>query len=403
VANADKGADFLEQRAKGNGSAPPPGEPLWPEALDLEVLAEHKPEAPKFIVQDWLPCGYATLFAGHGGVGKSGIALHLAVCIAAGVPFFGMETQRRRVLYLSCEDRGNILHWRLERITAYLGISLASLRGWLMVIDLVGCETILWERGRDGVTLTASWEELQARMRAYETEVLFVDGISDTYGGDENKKSEVKRYVNSLVRLIDPERGAAVLIGHIAKPTAANPTTSEGYSGTTGWHNSVRARWYLYPETQSAEDGTKPEKTGELLLELQKSNHGRTDQSVKFTWDAERHLFVGESASLSKFDREHRSRTEQSAILRAFKACTDAATDVPAASTGSRTAFHVLCARKEFPETMRSGRAATRRFWREIENLRALRLLQEDQIRRKDRHYVRVLTLTKEGMRACAL
>ncbi|MCK6385688.1 MAG: AAA family ATPase, partial [Rhodocyclaceae bacterium] len=63
----------------------------WPASLDLEVLAEREPEPPKFIVPDWLPCGYATLLAGHGGVGKSGIALTLAVCIAAGVPFFGLH------------------------------------------------------------------------------------------------------------------------------------------------------------------------------------------------------------------------------------------------------------------------------------------------------------------------
>src|SRR5690242_16561199 len=54
-----------------------------PSPLDLEALAERNPEPPKFIVADWLPCGYATLLAGHGGVGKSGIALHLAVCIAS--------------------------------------------------------------------------------------------------------------------------------------------------------------------------------------------------------------------------------------------------------------------------------------------------------------------------------
>jgi len=55
--------------------------------VDLEALGEREPERPRFIISDWLPVGYATLLAGHGGVGKSGIALHLAVCAAAGVPF----------------------------------------------------------------------------------------------------------------------------------------------------------------------------------------------------------------------------------------------------------------------------------------------------------------------------
>src|SRR5207344_131667 len=118
-------------------SPPAPNADLWPASLDLEALAEREPQAPKFIMPGWLPCGYASLFAGHGGVGKSGLALHMAVCMAAEVPFFGLEVERRRVLYLSCEDRENILHWRLARICTFTRVDLASLRGRLEVLDLV--------------------------------------------------------------------------------------------------------------------------------------------------------------------------------------------------------------------------------------------------------------------------
>ena len=367
---------------------------LWPPSLDLEGLAERTPEPPKFILPDWLPCGYATLFAGHGGVGKSGIALHLAVCVAAGVPFFGMELQARRVLYLSCEDRESVLHWRLARISQHLGIRLADLRGKLEVIDLVGAETIIWEKTREGC-LMAPWFELQKRMRVYQTEVLFVDGISDTYGGNENAKAEVKRYVNSLVRLIDPERGAIILIGHIAKPAASGLPTTEGYSGTTGWHNSVRARWYLYPETESAEDGGRPTKTGDLMLELQKSNLGQTDQTIRFQWDKAEHLFVGQSASLSQFDRKHQERTEQDAIIASFRATEQ---HVPAATTGRRTAYHVLAAQSIFPASLKGDSGPKkRRFWRHIEDLRASGILREVSIRRADRHSAQVLELVSKG------
>ena len=127
---------------------------MWPPGLDLEALAEREPEKPRFIMLDWLPVGYAALLAGHGGVGKSGIALHLAVCVAAGIPFFGIEVDRRRVLYLSCEDRENVLHWRLARICAHAGVNLAGLRGWLEIVDLVGHDCVLWERDpRTGYTV----------------------------------------------------------------------------------------------------------------------------------------------------------------------------------------------------------------------------------------------------------
>lgn len=374
---------------------------LWGRVLDLEALSERSPEPPREIMLG-LPCGYATLSAGHGGAGKSTIELTRAVCIAAGVPFFELPVERRRVLYLSCEDREPVLHWRLSRICAYLGINLAGLRGWLEVLDLVGRDTVLWERDpRTGYTITPAFGRLSEMVREHETEVLFVDGTADSFGGNENARGEVKRYVNALVGLIPPERGAVVLIAHVAKMTAAGAATSEGYSGSTAWHNAARARWYLYPERAQGDDG---ERTGDLILELQKSNHGRADQQIRFKWDEAAHLFVGKPIGNSNFDRKHQDREEQAAIRRAIKACMDGGMNVPAAMTGPRTAFHVLIQRPEFPDTLRgSERAKSRRFWRQIETLRQMRHIAESSYRRTDnRHTLAIFILTPEGSAECA-
>jgi len=404
-AAAVRGAEFLDARAgaKHTTAAPEPCAAWQP--LDLEALGERDPQPPRFVISDWLPMGYATLLAGHGGIGKSGIALYLAVCMAAGLPFFGLDVERRRVMYLSCEDRENILHWRLSRVCAHIGISLASLRGWLVVVDLVGQETVLWERDpRTGHTCTPAYGALQEVMRNHETQALFVDGVSDTFGGNENARADVKRYVNALVALIPPAEGAVVLVGHLAKPAATSGQTSEGYSGSTSWHNSVRARWYLYAETEGSDDNGRPAKTGDLVLELQKSNLGKTDQSIRFSWDETAHLFVGrEIVGATPSDIAHRGRIEQDAILRAFRACADASPPaaVPAATTGPRTAFNVLSVRQEFPDSLRKGKPARARFWGHIEKLRAMQLLCEASITRADRHKVVTLELTEQGMRAC--
>ena len=376
----------------------------WPASLDLEVLAEREPEPPKFIVPDWLPCGYATLLAGHGGVGKSGIALTLAVCIAAGVPFFGLHVERRRVLYLSCEDREQVLHWRLARICAHLGLSLGSLHGWLEVIDLVGADAVLWGLDtRTGAAITPAMALLEERMRDYQTEVLIGDGISDLFAGNENARSEVKRFVNALVGLVSANTGAVLLVGHVSKPSSTAGANGDGYSGSTGWHNSVRARWYLYPETADNDDGERNEKTGALLLDLQKSNLGRTDQTIRFRWDADAHLFVGEEvAGMTEFDRRHRDREEQRGVLRALNACVKSEIVVPAATTGQRTAFHVLTQRPEFPASLRAGKPGKRRFWKQIEALRQMRLVEEGSYRRANRHLTAHLVITTEGMRQCA-
>lgn len=373
----------------------------WPEPLDLAVLAQTEPETPRFIVPDWLPCGYATLFAGHGGVGKSAIALHLAACLASGKEFAGLSVERRRVLYLSCEDRRGVLHWRLTHICRHLGIELADLSGWLGILELVGHDAILWEKdSRPGAAYTPAYGYLSHAVESFGAEVIFMDGLSDTFGGNENARGDVKRFVNAIAALIPPETGAALIVGHVAKPAATHSATSEGYSGSTGWHNATRARWYLYPETERG-DEDRPSRTGKLLLELQKSNLGPIEQAISFRWDDGAHMFLPEPAQ-SHFDRAHQEREERRGIMLALHGCAAAEIVVPAAMQGPRTALHVLMARPEFPETLRKGKASTRRFWRQIEEMRQIRYVRESEYRRANGHRGVQLSLTSEGERHIA-
>lgn len=378
-------------------------EGAWPAALDLEALALREPERPQFIISDWLPTGYAALLAGHGGAGKSELALRLGVCAALGVPYFGMPVERHCVLYLSCEDREPVLHWRLARICRHLGVDMAGLREWLQIVDLVGRDTILWDRDpRTGNTITPAYAQLGERVGEYGTELLIVDGISDTFGGNENARGEVKRYVNALVGLIPAARGAVLLVGHVNRPTAAGSGSTEGYSGSTGWHNAVRARLYLYPETVTGEDGGRPERTGELILELQKSNLGRTDQRIKLAWDDDAHLFLAcGPAAETGLMRSLRETAERNAILEALRACARACPPiiVPAAMTGPRSAYRVLSLRPEFPESLRAGKPGVHRFWKKIEELRQMGAIREDSYRRSNRHVIAQLVATTEGVR----
>lgn len=386
--------DYESIATKADALARPRG---WPAPLDLRELAGREPEPPPMIIDDWLPAGYATLIAGHGGAGKSSIALHLAVCIAQGREFFGLMPEQRRVLYLACEDRTGVLHWRLSRICRHLGVDMADLAGRLDVLDLVGRDAILWERVASGGATTGPFNHLMHA--ASEADVIVVDGVADTYAGSENDRGDVKRYVNALVGLIPPDRGAVVLIHHVNKP-AAGTATSEGYSGSTSWHNSVRARWYLYPEIEQTDEGA--DRTGRLLLELQKSNLGQADQSMVFEWDGQAHLFVGQVAGgRSEVERRMRDEKEQDGIVAAIREVEAMGDYVPAAMQGPRTAYHVLSAVDSFPETLKSKRDR-RRFWRHIETLRRIRKITESSMRRPNGHRTATITLEAAPDKGCA-
>ncbi|MDZ4778259.1 MAG: AAA family ATPase [Alphaproteobacteria bacterium] len=371
-------------------------------SLDLEALAAREPSPPGALMAG-LPTGYATLLAGHGGIGKSLIVLYLCICMALGRDFFGLPVQRRMVRFLSCEDREAVLHWRLSLICAHLGVDMADLRGWLEIEDLVGHDAIMWRDDPRGSSTTEAYRALAERMRVGKTEVLVADGVNDIFAGNENDRGHVKAFVNAMLALISQDRGALVLIGHVAKAVASG-FSSEGYSGSTAWHNAVRARWYLHPETEPGEEGNRPKPTGALLLELQKANHG-DEVALRFQWDADAHIFIGQViGGESRFDRQVQDRSEKQAILASFRSCADAIPPlaVPAAMTGPRTALHVLTARPEFPAALRAGRPAARRFWRHVEELRQMRAIEESSIRRTNRHLTACLAITDEGRRECA-
>jgi hypothetical protein len=57
-----------------------------------------------FIVGELLPAESIAIVAGDSTIGKSPLVCQLALCVAAGVPFLGMETSQNRVLYLDLEN-----------------------------------------------------------------------------------------------------------------------------------------------------------------------------------------------------------------------------------------------------------------------------------------------------------
>ena len=177
VDNLDAAITAIDEARKKAAAEPPP-EPIL---LDLDALSDVEPAAVRFIVDRWLPACEAALFAGHGGTAKSWIALILAVCIALGRDFFGYHCERRRVMYYSCEDRLQVLHWRLARICRHLGVNLADLAGWLYVYDATASDNVLYWGAAESPAerITARYDWLREKAAEHEVEVLFLDAVTD--------------------------------------------------------------------------------------------------------------------------------------------------------------------------------------------------------------------------------
>ena len=336
----------------------------FPLALDLVDLGARDPVPPAFVIDGFLPQGELTLFAGHGGTGKTSVALLAAVCIAAGRDFYGLPVQRRRVGFLSCEDGRDVLHWRLRRICDWLGVSLADMAPWLTIWDASAVEpALMTESLRDGLHTTEAFAWLQSKRG--ECQVLVIDGASDSFDANENQRRHVRRFVRALRRLV-PADGAVLLLAHVDKLSARSSDTSQGYSGSTAWNNSARARWYL------REDGDG------LVLEVQKSNYGATGQRIRLSWNAEAHVWAGAvERPASTLDRALADADNRERLVDLVR---KSAVPVFAARTGQRTAYHVLTA-VGLPDAY----SDKRRFWADVDQLLQAGTLRESKYRTPDR------------------
>jgi hypothetical protein len=334
-----------EEGMASESAAPTRPKPLrapWT-PIDLLALSALKPEPTRWIISGWLPAGYATLLAGHGDAGKSMVALQGAVSVALGRQFFGVSTEQRRVAYIACEDREVDLHRRLDGICRAMGVSLADLAGELDLVDMVGQNPRL---SSDGAAA------LSASVVGRRVELLIVDGVADTFDGDENDRGDVKRFVNRLLSLV-PNDGAVLLIGHVAKTDLDGRPghARHGYGGTTGWHNSVRSRWFLI------RDGER------RTLSLEKSNLGGPVNSVMHLEWRDGAFHGGRVIGPSEEDRRAQDDSERKALIEAVRGCVRNGITVPTASGGSgRTAFLTLKLRPEFPKTLLRPRENRKRF-----------------------------------------
>ena len=229
-----------------------------------DVFTNPEPD-PRFIWEGRIPANALTLLSGHGGTGKSSLALQLAIHIALGRRFLGCCVWQSKTLFFSAEDAHPVIRNRLAAICRNNGLDPEILATRLECLDATEA-AILWEEDRrlKKAIGTSSYGALDAFIRDHGIEFLVVDNASDTFGGDPISRGQVTSYVRGLVRLVSDAQGTVVLLGHVAKSTARNPgVNSEGYADSAAWNNAARSRLFL-----SANDD------GRLTLEHQKCNYG---------------------------------------------------------------------------------------------------------------------------------
>jgi RecA-family ATPase len=243
----------------------------------------------EWIVEDWLPAGSVTILHGDGGTGKSLLAQQLMTSCATGGHFVGLDVNRCRVIGLFCEDDQDELHRRQDKICAGYGLQLRDLE-LMRLVSGVGQENLLAMFDYDGrMQLLERLEDLSKAAEDQEARLIVIDTAADTFGGDENKRQQVRRYVGQALGGLAIRLNAAVLLN--AHPSRAGLASGAVDGGSTAWNNSARSRWSL--ERPKGTD--VPQDTPERLLTRRKSNYASSGEVVRLRWDSG--LFLPQGAA----------------------------------------------------------------------------------------------------------
>ena len=137
----------LEERAANRGLR----------TVSLAGFMEQAALAWAFAVYPLVPLHLVTLLAGHGGAGKSMLMLTWLAHAACGRAWSGFEFKHCRCLYVSLEDPGDLVRYRLKRIVEAYDLDPAALQKAQARVNArvaIGSRSGSWEIAAFGQNLT---------------------------------------------------------------------------------------------------------------------------------------------------------------------------------------------------------------------------------------------------------
>lgn len=326
------------------------------------------------VVDRWIPHDEVTLLAGHGGGGKSFVALSLGLHVALGLPFGNLATTQTKVLFFSGEDGARVLRLRLAKICRALNIDPRQLDGQLHLLDASDIDPALHREqrvtisGRQQIlTETPLISSMAKMVQAMEIGFVIVDNASDAYDDDEIKRARVRTFIRSLRSRIARPGRAVLLLAHINKNSAKERTDAEDYSGSTAWHNSVRSRLSLIPASN-----------GVLTIKHVKANLGVKADPVRLEWCDGVPLVEGSfdttgaeaAESILKAAERERDSADKAALVELIMDFDKRGERVTTSINGPATVFRLLKSHPTFPKGMGSDKLT--RLLRELETDRRI-------------------------------
>lgn len=177
--------------------------------LSFGELRERKAKAPDFVVDDWMIAREQSMLAGESQSGKSFLAIHVALCVAAGMEVFGRKTAAGLVIYQAGESGTGVTDLRIPAWVQHF--SAADLQ---LPFEILLAKVDLWSPDGNAKSFIDTVKAIAAEHAPTPLRAVFIDTLSKAMAGaNENDGRDVSR-VLANAETISRDTGAHVCIVH---------------------------------------------------------------------------------------------------------------------------------------------------------------------------------------------
>ncbi|MGA2503151.1 MAG: AAA family ATPase [Anaerolineales bacterium] len=228
--------------------------------IDSAIIMQTEYPPVPWIVPDLLPPGL-TVLSGKPKVGKSWLALQLALSILTGGKMFGRDVEMGRVLYLALEDNERRLQDRMKK------------QGW--PVNPGGVDFMLFDTFRDqiGALNSHGGKRLLKNVEIKKYRLVIVDTFSRSIQGEQLDVGEMTQAVGTLQQYALSKGIGLLFLDHMPKNTGDLTDPIQHIYGSVSKAAALDTVWGLYKER------------GKVGAKLAITGRDIKDETLKLTFD----------------------------------------------------------------------------------------------------------------------
>ena len=282
--------------------------------IDTSRWRSEEPPAREWTVPDRIPRRQVALFSGEGAAGKSTILLHECAAHALDREWLNTMPTPGPAFFIDAEDGEDEIWRRLADVARHYDVSVArDPRSRIPRLLAIRQRRVAGDReqGRHDDADAEIFRAARGRRRIKPI-MIGIASSACVFAGEENNRSQVQQFVGLLTKIAIFANGAVQLVSH---PSLAGVTSDTGLSGSTQWHNAVRARAYL--KGVKAEDGELIDNDLREIV-FKKNQYGRISESIVLRYQGGLYLPVA-GESLGKAERAQAAQDAFLALLKRYR------------------------------------------------------------------------------------